>query len=132
MRGAIKTRRSGEGNKTMICQVEKRYENLKAKFKRLNDELDAMEAKLYKTHNELGVIKADKDKLKADLEAAEKENAILNQTLKLMATAAQKDSCPDEYDCVDEGDCVLHEDAGEQDCIRCWLDYFRAEAEKGE
>lgn len=69
--------------------------------------------------------------LEADLEAERRENAILNQTLKLMATEAQKDCCPDEHDCVDEGDCILHEDAGEQDCIRCWLDYFRVEAEKG-
>ena len=47
----------------MKCKIEKSYENLKAKFKRLCNELDAMEANLYKTHNELGVIKADKDKL---------------------------------------------------------------------
>jgi len=80
---------------------------------------------------DLLLVKSEIDKLKAELKADEKENAILNQTLKLMAARAQNHLCPDEDDCVDEGDCVLHEDAVEQDCIRCWLDYFRAKVEKG-
>jgi hypothetical protein len=100
---------------------DKEIEQLRADF-------EAAQASKESAYKALRIAEKNELTALADLDDANAEIVILNRTLKLMAMRSQNHLCPDEDHCVDDGDCGY----SVQECIRCWLDYFRAEAEKGE
>ena len=73
------------------------------------------------------------DFLRADIEAAKAENAVLNRMVEAMAWRVRWKLCPAD-NMVGRPNCKQKSGQGGEFkiCAECWLDYFRTEAEKGD